>query len=294
MSLMSKVKCGLFLLFLTGLFPVAQSQDLMSLLNDTAPEKTKYTSATFKSTRLVNGHTIETRTKGILEFIISHRFGRVNTGIDELFGLDNSNIRFGLEYGISDRFNVGLGRSSFEKVYDGFLKYKFLRQSSDIPITLTGFASIVSQTEDFPQDGALYESKHRYAYTYQLLMARKFDSNFSLQLMPTWIHRNLVESPEEANDLIALGIGTRYKINNRLAINAEYYPQITEKSDRFKNAIAVCFDIETGGHVFQLHLTNAQQMNEAGFIGETEGDFFNSDIHFGFNISRVFDLTPSR
>ncbi len=264
--------------------------DLMRLLNETAPEDKGYAIATFKSARLINGHSIETRTNGVLDFVISHRFGRVNTGIDELFGIDNANIRFGLEYGITDDLNVGVGRSSFEKVYDGFIKYKVLKQSNDMPITFTALASAVSQTLDFPNDGRDYRSEHRYAYTVQGMIARKFNSSVSFQISPTWIHRNLVRTEEDANDLISVGLGGRVKLNNRVSINAEYFPQFTDKSDQFQNAIAIGFDIETGGHVFQLHVTNAQQMNEPGFIGETTGDFLDGDIHFGFNISRVFNL----
>ncbi len=283
-----KTKIFILLLFITSL---AQAQDdLMDLLNEGEEEKERYTTATFKSTRLINGHSIETRTAGVLEFVISHRFGRVNTGVDELFGLDNSSIRFGLEYGITNDLNVGLGRSSFDKVYDGFVKYKFLKQSTSMPLTMTGFVSAISQTNDFPNDGAPYTSKHRYAYSYQVLFARKFNPSLSLQVMPTWIHRNLVLTPEDANDLVAIGIGGRVKLNTRLAINAEVYPQLTGKSDIYRNSFAIGFDLETGGHVFQLHLTNAQQMNEPGFIGETTGNFFDGDIHFGFNISRVFNV----
>lgn len=283
-------RINLLICFICGALALQAQDELLDILNSTAPDDKGYAIATFKSTRLINGHSIETRTKQVLEFVISHRFGRVNSGVDELFGLDNSSIRFGLEYGITDNLNVGVGRSSFNKVYDGFVKYRFIRQSNASPVTITGLASAASQTSDFPDNGAAFESKHRWAYTTQALIARKFSSDLSLQLMPTLVHRNLVPSEEDANDLLALGVGGRYKLNQRLAINAEYYHQVTDKSDRFTNAIAIGVDIETGGHVFQLHVTNAQQMNERGFIGETTGDFFEGDIHFGFNISRVFNI----
>ena len=168
------------------------------------------TIATFKSTRLINGHSIETRTPGVLEFVISHRFGRVNTGFDELFGLDNSNIRFALEFGLAKNLNIGLGRSSFSKVYDGFVKYKFLAQTDRKPVTITGFVSAALDTQDFPDNGIPYKSVHRYAYTYQALIARKFNSKFSAQLMPTLIHRNLVPTNKDANDLLAIGMGAMY------------------------------------------------------------------------------------
>ncbi len=278
------------LLFICGTLAAQAQDELLDILNSTAHKDEGFASATFKSTRLINGHSIETRTKRVLEFIISHRFGRVNSGVDDLFGLDDSSIRFGLEYGVTDNLNIGVGRSSFNKVYDGFAKYRFLRQSNASPVTITGLITAASQTVDFPNNGATFEAKHRWAYTYQALIARKFSSDFSLQIMPTLVHRNLVPTEQDANDLIALGVGGRYKLNQRLAINAEYYHQMSDKSDRFTNAIAIGFDIETGGHVFQLHVTNAQQMNERGFIGETTGDFLDGDIHFGFNISRVFNI----
>ena len=282
-------KASFIILFLATFGAMAQD-DLLDILNETAEEETRYTIATFKSTRLINGQSIETRTEGVLEFLIGHRFGQVNSGFDELFGLDNANIRFGFEYGITDDLNIGIGRSSFNKVFDGFLKYKLIKQSNELPLTVTLYSATTLNTNDFPLENAGFKTVHRYAYTHQVLLARKFNPSFSFQLMPTYIHRNLVATEEDANDLISLGMGGRVKLNTRLAINAEWYPQFTEKSDSFRNAFAIGLDIETGGHVFQLHLTNAQQMNEPGFIGETIGNFLDGDIHFGFNISRVFNL----
>lgn len=246
-------------------------------------------SGTFKSTRLVNGHSVEVRSKGILEFIISHRFGTINSGHKQLFGLDESSIRLALEYGLSDKVNIGLGRASFNKVIDAFAKYKAIRQTNTTPITLTVFGSMARKTvEEVGLEGT-----NRMAYTGQILIARKFNSKLSLQVMPTLIQRNLVPSVFDDNLLISIGIGGRYKVTNRIAINTEYYPQLSDFSSDFQNAFAVGVDIETGGHVFQLHFTNAVQMNERGFIGETTSSFFDGDIHYGFNISRVFDLRPN-
>ena len=267
-----------------------QEDELMELLESEQAESEGYVSATFKSTRVINGHSIETRSNGVLEFIISHRFGTLNSGYDEFFGLDFSTIRLGLEYGLTDDLNIGIGRSSFEKVVDAFLKYRFIRQSDNFPFTATAFTSFARKTVD--QTGL--EGADRNAYTGQILIARKFNSNFSFQVAPTVIQRNLVATTEDANLLIAIGMGARYKVSNRIAIVTEYYPQITDKSSQFQNAFAVGVDIETGGHVFQLHFTNATQMNERGFIGETTENFWDGDIHYGFNITRVFDLRPNK
>ncbi|WP_436516072.1 DUF5777 family beta-barrel protein [Ekhidna sp. To15] len=278
------------LMIILSLSVAGQDQELLELLSASESNDKGYATATFKSTRVINGHSIETRSNGTLEFIISHRFGKINSGYDGFYGLDFSTIRLGLEYGITDDLNIGIGRASFDKVVDAFLKYRFLRQSKDFPVTLTGFTSIARKTVDQPGlDGI-----DRNAYTAQLLIARKFNSNFSFQLAPTIIQRNLVSTLQDDNLLLALGLGARYKLSNRIAIVTEYYPVLSNKSDQFEDSFAVGVDIETGGHVFQLHFTNAVQMNERGFIGETTDSFWDGDIHYGFNITRVFDLRPNK
>ncbi|WP_420318691.1 DUF5777 family beta-barrel protein [Ekhidna sp.] len=282
-------KISVLILFILSLSALGQDE-LMELLEAEGAEEKGYVSATFKGTRVINGHSIETRSNGVLEFIISHRFGTLNSGYKEFYGLDFANIRLGLEYGLTDNLNLGIGRSSFDKVIDAFAKYRFLRQSNSTPVTMTAFVSIARKTVD----RVGLEGIDRNAYTAQLLIARKFSPNFSFQLAPTIIQRNLVPTNDDDNLLIAIGIGARYKLTNRIALVSEYYPQLSNKSDQFQNAFAVGFDIETGGHVFQLHFTNAVQMNERGFIGETTDDFWNGDIHYGFNITRVFDLKPNR
>ncbi|MEO9485493.1 MAG: DUF5777 family beta-barrel protein [Ekhidna sp.] len=285
---MKKISSIVLLVF--SLCAVGQEQELLELLASSQASDKGYASATFKSTRVINGHSIETRSNGTLEFIISHRFGKINDGYDGFYGLDFSTIRLGLEYGITDDLNIGLGRASFDKVVDAFLKYRFLRQSKDFPFTATAFASVARKTVD--QLGL--EGVDRNAYTAQLLIARKFNSNFSLQIAPTIIQRNLVATLQDDNLLIAIGLGARYKLSNRIAIVTEYYPQLSNKSAQFEDSFAVGVDIETGGHVFQLHFTNAVQMNERGFIGETTDSFWDGDVHYGFNITRVFDLRPNK
>ena len=272
---------------------LAQDEDLMNLIEEETDNKYTEVSATFKGTRLINGHTIETRDQGVLDFIISHRFGTLNSGVQDLFGLDFAQIRLGLDYAVFDRFTVGVGRSSFNKVYDGFLKYQFLSQSDKMPVSATGFASVAMRTDEFFQNREDYRGAQRFAYTYQVLIARKFGDRLSLQIMPTLVHRNYVQ-PEQENDLLSLGMGGRCKITRRVTLNMEYYPLLNQDIAEVKDAIAIGVDIETGGHVFQLHFTNAQQMNERGFIGEATGDFFDGDIHFGFNIVRAFDLMAGK
>jgi len=274
---------------------IASAQtDLDSLLGPTG-EETKYATATFKSTRVINGHSIERMPARQLDFRISHRFGEVNTGAYQLWGMDQANIHFSLEYGINDWFMVGIGRGTYQKAYDGFAKFSILRQSSGnrfMPISLSWFSSTAAETMEFPKDGKKYYNSSRLSYVHQVLVARKFNERFSLQIMPTYVHRNFVATEMDYNDLLACGIGGRYKITSRVSLNAEYYWTYRPKYEpvKYYNPLSVGVDIETGGHVFQIMLTNSLAMIEKGFIGETTGQWNNGGIHLGFNISRVFSF----
>lgn len=266
--------------------------DLLSMLGE--EETTDYASAAFKTNRVINLHSIENTAAGVLDIKISHRFGFLSGGLYELFGLDGASIRIGGDYGITDNLTVGFGRSSFEKTLDGFLKYRFLRQSTGkkkMPVTAALFASSAIKTVRWQNpDRENYFSSRMY-YTYQLIVGRKFNKSFSLQLSPTVVHRNLVRTSLEKNDVYALGAATRIKLTKRMAINAEYiYVFENQLAPGYRNSFSLGFDIETGGHVFQLHFTNSTSMIEKGFITETVGDWANGGVHFGFNVSRVFTL----
>jgi len=282
-------------IFLTAFFMLASlqlcSQDLLDILEREAPKMENIVSATFKGTRIVNGHSIENRKNKELEFIISHRFGRVNTGFEELFGLDQANIRFALEYGLTDDLTVGLGRSSFEKTYDGYLKYSLLKQKTGtnaFPFAVSLFGSVAAKSQK-----AIAGSERTFAeslfYVGQVLIAKKVNSSLSVQVTPTYVHRNLATIAADPHDIFALGFGTRVKLSKRVSLNAEYYQQFQKlTSINARNSLAFGVDIETGGHVFQIILSNAITMVEKSFITETTGNFFGGDIHLGFNLSRTF------
>jgi len=271
--------------------PLLAQDDLLAGLEAEQADQKTLVDATFKGTRLINGHSIETRKQGVMDFIIAHRFGTIDGGAYELFGLDNALVRIGLEYALTDRLYVGVGRSSFEKTYDGFVKYRLLRQSSgkgSVPLSATWLSSMALKTLKDPTYDLLFTDK--LAFTHQLLLARKFNNGLSLQLMPTWVHRNLIGETDLNNDILALGVGGRIKLSQRVALCAEYYYQFQHLNENTQNALAIGVDIETGGHVFQLQFTNATSMVPKGFVSETTNDFFKGEIHFGFNVSRTFQL----
>lgn len=276
-----------------GIQTISNAQDLLDLLGEDEPT-TEFTYATFKTTRIINGHSVENPADGVLLFMISHRFGKLNSGAYDFFGLDQATIRLGFEYGIGERLSVGIGRSSYQKAYDGFVKYKILRQSSGdrtMPLTMTWFSSMDLFSLKWQDTERKNYFSSRMSFVHQLLLARKFSDKFSLQLSPTFIHKNLVLTEADDNDTFAMGVGGRLKLTQRVSVNAEYfYLMPGSVADNFVNPLSIGFDIETGGHVFQLHFTNTQPMFERGFITETRGKWTNGDIYFGFNLSRVFTI----
>ncbi len=269
--------------------------DLIDRLEiETTNSTTDYAAATFKSSRLINGHTIETLGKSVLDVKISHRFGTLNNGAYQLFGLDNATMRMGLDYGITNTLMVGIGRSTYQKTFDAFFKVKILRQSTGkkkMPVTVSYVPTFAIRTLDWGDSSQKYRFSSRVSYTHQLIIARKFSEALSLQIMPTFIHRNLSPLIAEPNDLLAIGIGGRQKLTKRTSFNVEYYYMLPGyKIKGTTNSLSVGFDIETGGHVFQLHFTNTRAMTEKNFISETTGKWQKGDILFGFNISRVFNI----
>lgn len=271
--------------------------DLLDLLDAEEEPRTDYTIATFKTVRIINGHSIEMPAPGVMQMIISHRFGRLNGGLYELYGLDQANIRIGLEQGITPWLTIGAGRSNIKKTYDGFVKWKLLRQSTGarkMPVTLAGQSTAAVNTLrtaslglTIPEEN--FKRAYRYSYVHQLLIARKFSERLSVQIMPTLVHRNLVPTAAESNVVLAGGIGGRIKLTRSLTLNAEYYYVLPDQlSDEFRNYLGVGIDIETGGHVFQLVFSNTRSMTDNLFLTETDGDWLAGDIHFGFNVMRVF------
>jgi Membrane bound beta barrel domain (DUF5777) len=288
----------LFLAFLFFLIPLGifAQDDLMNILNQDSSRVTNFTTATFKSTRIMDGHSIESMPPGQLDVRISHRFGTLNSGGYNFWGLDQSNIHLGLEYGIFKWLMVGIGRGSYEKTFDGFTKITLLKQSSGekvMPFSVSLFSSVALKSLKWTDQTRTNYFSSRLSYVGQILIARKISEGLSIQLTPSYVHRNLVATELDPNDLFALGAGARLKLTKRISLNAEYYYLINPTNNmtpQIYNPLSVGVDIETGGHVFQLFFSNSVGTIEKQFIGETTGQWKKGDIHFGFNISRVFTL----
>jgi hypothetical protein len=285
---------GLCFILLISCSLTAQDLDLLGEDSSAVEEFTDFAFATFKTNRVVNGHSIETVAQREFDFKISHRFGFVSGGFYDLFGLDQATMRFGGDFGITDNINVGIGRSNTDKTYDGFVKYKFLKQSSGVknmPVTAVAISHMGISTIKWPQPNRENFLSSRLHYTHQLLIARKFSEGLSMQLSPTLVHKNLVDSSQFTNDILAVGIGVRQRLSGSVTLNGEYFYVLPNQLSATKtNSLSIGFDIETGGHVFQLFFTNAAAPFEKGFITDTRAKWTDGDIRFGFNIARVFSF----
>ncbi len=268
------------------------SGSLLSLIE--SDDEINYTKYSFKTNRIINLHSLENTAAGVMDFKISHRFATIDEGIYNLFGIDQATIRIGFDFGLTDQLSVGVNRNSVKKAYDGFVKYKFLRQSTgkrNMPISaaiILGTA-VETQKPDDPTRENYFSS--RLFYTSQLLIGSKLNDYITLELAPSYVHRNLVKTTDEKNDVFAVGVGGRVRLTRRMTFNAEYvYVLPNQLASNFKNSLSVGLDIETGGHVFQLHFTNSTSMSEYGFITQTENNWGKNAVRFGFNVSRVFTL----
>jgi hypothetical protein len=287
-----------FLLTIAGKTFSQDTTNLLNLIGEDKPKK-EYVYNAFKSPRVIMAHSMEMLRPGVLDFRILHRFGRVNGGAYEFFGLDGpATVRLGLDYGITDDLMVGIGRSTFNKELDGFIKYRVIHQSTGpkaYPVSLVAIAGSTLTTLKWSDPTRQNYFSSRMAFYGQAIVGRKFSEAFTLQLTPSVLHRNLVPTEQDPNDLFAAGIGGRIKLSKRISFNVDYHYIINQnEAAGYHNPLSVGFDLETGGHVFQLHFTNSKGMNERAFLAATEYDWGKGDIFFGFNISRQFQIKKKK
>ncbi|MBT8284329.1 MAG: hypothetical protein HKO75_03025 [Flavobacteriaceae bacterium] len=274
------------------LFPflLFSQNDLLSSIDKS--DTTGTTEAAFKGLKIVNFESTKMVNEKEFYFIVFHRFGSIKTGLDGFFGLDFANTRLHFIYGFSDGFNLSIARSSFNKTYDISGKYRFMQQSDDNPVTIVGYSQIAFNTLlDEPVLQREVELGDRTSFTQQILISRKLSEKVSVQLMPTYFYEGYVDYAPQDNSQFALGFGGRVKLSQRFSLNLDYGWHLNRADGSpFVNPLSIGVDIETGGHVFQLHFTNAQPTFESGYLGNAVGDWGDGDIYFGFNLSRVFNF----
>ena len=277
--------------------PIQAQDDLLALVGPDKPKKERVKYA-FKSPRVINGHSMEFLNPGTMDFRILHRFGPLDQGYKNFFGFDQANMRIGLDFGLLHNLMVGIGRSNVKKEVDGYIKFAPIRQSTgpgSFPVTIALVSGMTMNTApwEFPDQKNFYSS--RLAYYFQTIIGRKFSESFTLQVSPTVVHNNLVANQSISNDIYALGVGARLKVSQRIALTCDYYHNFNGLvEDLTFDPLSVGVDIETGGHVFQLHFSNAVGMNERAFIMETSNSWAKKQMRFGFNLSRVFQISKKK
>lgn len=272
-------------------------EDLLSLVEE-KEQKKEFVKYAFKSPRVINGHSMEFLAPGTMDFRILHRFGEVNKGISNLIGLDQASMRMGFDFGITRNLMLGVGRSTFKKELDGFIKFAPLMQSTGMnsfPFTLAIISGITMNGLPWADKTLNNYTTSRLAFYNQLIIGRKFSERITLQIAPTMVHTNLVALASQPNDVFSVGFGGRIKFSQRVAFNWDYQHLLTGKNEYgVTYPLSLGVDIETGGHIFQLHLSNSSGMNERAFITETTGKWEKGNIRIGFNLSRVFQIKKKR
>lgn len=276
--------------FNSGLF--AQNKDLLTSIEDSS-SSTEVVKNAFKSIRIINTHSMEFLAPGNMDFRILHRFGLMSNGTNNLFGLDEASMRIGFNFGVTKNFQLGFGRSTFKKELDGYIKLALARQTNgkkNFPVTVALVGGTTINTLPFSSTALHTNFTARLAYYIQTIVGRKLNENFTLQITPTFVHTNVVANTKQ-NDVFATGFGGRAKLTKRTALTWDYFYLMNGRTDKINyNPLSLGVDIETGGHVFQLHISNAVGMNERAFITETTDNFSKGEIRFGFNLSRMFQL----
>jgi hypothetical protein len=295
-NLLFRLTLTIVTLFVSNIL-IAQDEDLLKLVGDDKPKK-EFVKNAFKSPRVINGQSMEFLRPGTMDFRILHRFGQLDQGYKNFFGLDQASMRMGFDFGILKNLMVGVGRSTYKKELDAYFKYAPLLQSTG----KGGFPFTIAVVSGITMDGLPWADPTRknfftskLAYYFQAIVGKKITEGLTLQFTPTVVHKNLVQLATDSNNVFALGFGGRLRLSRRLSLTWDYFHAYNPLKDAvYQDPISVGIDIETGGHVFQLHFTNATGMNERAFITETTGRWGKGEVRFGFNLSRVFQIKKNK
>lgn len=266
-------------------FIYAQEEDLLQEIEATT--ESGFIPPAFKGLQIVTGQSTKLASKGDLYSVIAHRFGDVSQGFDNFFGLDNASTKIGFIYGLTDNLSLSLSRETLSKTYEGGIKYRVIKQSSEFPVEIVGYHVMAVNSELKKNDYPKLKFSDRLSYLSQALISRRFSESFSLQFSPSYVHKNLYTPGEDEKDQFLTGLGGRYKLSKRISLNTEYFVNYSN-SNTFKNPFSLGLDIETGGHVFQLLFSNSRFNSDIGYLTNASGNWGKGNVFFGFNLYRVF------
>lgn len=277
-----------FCLFWCG-FLFAQDDLLKELDSDTIAKK-EIEIAAFKGLQIGTMQSTKLASKGEWYFLVAHKFGDLTEGFENFFGFDNANTKIGGLYGVTNWLTLGVSRHTLNKNYELTAKYKLANQEiNGFPVTIVGYNTMDINSELDEDEFPGLEATDRFAFSTQLLISRKFSNNFSLELNPIYIRKNLYDPMYEEIDNFLLAIGGRYKLSKRISLTMEYAARLNATETSFyHNPASIGLDIETGGHIFQLVFSNSQALNDVSYFTNANGITDGKGIYFGFNLYRVF------
>lgn len=279
-----------FVFFIIG-YASAQD-DLLNQLNSEKSDVKNIETSAFKALQIVNMQSTKLPAKGEWYMLVSHRFGDLTNGFDNFFGLDNALTKIGGIYGATEWLSFGASRQTYNKTYELTAKYKLANQETDgFPVTIVGYNTLDINSALKKDLYPYLKFNNRLAYTTQLLVSRKFTDKFTLEVAPIYVHKNLYEAGLDQKNVFLVGTGARYKIAKRMSINLEYAARVSLPegfTSPYHNPLSMGFDIETGGHVFQLVFSNSQPMNDVAVFSNATGNWNGGSIYFGFNMYRSF------
>ncbi|MEY8758961.1 DUF5777 family beta-barrel protein [Chryseobacterium tongliaoense] len=280
------MKKHLLLLFIIFSSCLYSQEDLLKEI-DSIPTKTEYQEPTFKALQIVSGQSTKLASKNEWYIVVSHRFGDISTGFKNFLGLDDASTKLGAIYGVTDKISLSLSRETNMKTFEGGIKFQLIHQKENIPVSIVGYHVIAINTDLEKDNYPHLQFVDRISYLSQALISRRFNDKLSLQLTPSYVHKNLYDPNIENKNMFITGLGSRYKISKRVSINAEYFVNFDNHSF-YKNPLSLGIDIETGGHIFQLLFTNSQLNSDIGYLTNATGKWQKGQIFFGFNLYRVF------
>lgn len=280
-----------FMFFMVG--HVFAQEDLLNQLDTVKSKEKPVATAAFKALQIVNMQSTKLAAKGEWYMLVSHRFGDLKKGTSNFFGFDNALTKIGVIYGATNWLSFGASRQTYNKTYELTAKYRLANQvENGFPVTIVGYNTMDINSalkNDASMPGLKFNN--RLAYTTQLLVSRKISDKFSVELAPIFVHKNLYDAILEQENSFLIGAGARYKLTKRLSANLEYAARASMPegfTSPYHNPLSVGLDIETGGHVFQLVVSNSQPMNDVAVFSNATGNWNGGSLYFGFNMYRVF------
>lgn len=261
---------------------------LIIMFSNVVAQEVENVKNTFQGTRLVNAQSANLAEQGKLLLLIQHRFGDISNGLYELFGLDQASMRLGFEYGLTKNINLGFGRSTFFKTYDAFGKFRIAQQNENFPLNIVAVidGSVPTLRDYFPSQNDKFSEK--ISSSAQLHLAKTI-GNFGVQLSPGYLNTGYLPFREEKFSTYTLGIGGSAKLSKKVSLNIEYLHNFNDDLTN-RRPLSAGIDLDTGGHLFQIIISNSQRMFNQALLTETAGDWSKGNLFFGFNLIREFKL----